>query len=68
MITSNVGNIDRVIRMISGAALGVAAYVTGGAAAIILGIAGVVAFATGLLGWCGVYTLFGINTCKIDKP
>lgn len=68
MITKNVGNIDRVIRMAAGAALGFAAYETGGGAAVILGIAGVMAFVTGLIGWCGLYTLLGINTCTVDKP
>jgi hypothetical protein len=68
MITKNVGGIDRVIRIIAGLALGFAAYTTGGPAAIILGIAGVMAAVTGLVGWCGLYTVLGINTCKIDKP
>jgi len=68
MITKNVGNFDRVVRMVAGAALGFAAYSTGGIAAVILAAAGVMAFITGLIGWCGVYTLLGINTCKVDKP
>ncbi len=68
MITKNVGNADRIIRIVVGLALFFAAYSTGGAAAIVLAIAGVIALATGLIGWCGLYTLLGINTCKIDKP
>lgn len=68
MITRNIGGADRVIRLAAGLALGFAAYQTGGGAAIILGIAGAMAFVTGLVGWCGLYTLLGINTCKADKP
>ena len=68
MITKNVGNADRIIRIIVGLALFFAAYSTGGGAAIVLAIAEVIALATGLIGWCGLYTLLGINTCKIDKP
>ena len=68
MITKNVGNADRIIRIVVGLALFFGAYSTGGAAAIVLAIAGVIALATGLIGWCGLYTLLGINTCKIDKP
>jgi hypothetical protein len=68
MITKNVGGIDRVIRIIAGLALGFAAYRTGGAAAMILAAAGVIALVTGLVGWCGLYTLLGVKTCKIDKP
>ena len=51
-----------------GVALAAGAYTTGGPAALILGLAGAVAFLTGLLGWCGLYRLFGINTCSVDKP
>lgn len=69
MITRNVGNIDRVIRLAAGAALGYAAYATGGPAAIILGIAAALALITGLVGYCGLYALLGINTCGVnDKP
>lgn len=68
MITRNVGNIDRVIRIAAGLALFFAAYTTGGTAAVVLAIAGVIALATGLVGWCGLYALLGINTCRIDKP
>ena len=68
MIIKNVGGIDRIIRIIAGLALGFAAYKTDGPAAIILGLAGLGAAVTGLVGWCGLYTLLGVNTCKIDKP
>lgn len=68
MITKNVGGLDRVIRIIAGLALFFGAYRTGGSAAIVLGAAGAVALLTGLVGWCGLYTLLGVKTCKIDKP
>jgi hypothetical protein len=68
MITKNIGEIDRVIRIIAGLALGFAAYKAAGPAVYILGAAAVIALATGLVGWCGLYTLLGVNTCKIDKP
>ena len=68
MITKNVGGIDRVVRIAAGLALVFAAYRTGGPAAYILGLAAIIALATGLVGWCGLYVLLGVNTCKIDKP
>lgn len=68
MITKNVGKIDRVIRLIAGVGLGYFAWTSGGAAAIILGIAAAGAALTGLIGFCGLYKLFGINTCRIDAP
>lgn len=65
----NVGNIDRVIRLAAGAALGYAAYTTPGPARIILGVASALAVITGLVGYCGLYALLGINTCRVDdKP
>jgi len=68
MIIKNIGSADRVIRLVTGLVLFFAAYITGGGAAIVLAIAGVMALATGLVGWCGLYMLLGVNTCKIDKP
>ena len=68
MITKNVGNADRIIRVVAGAALAYGAYIAAGPAVYILGAAAAVALITGLVGWCGLYTLVGINTCKIDKP
>jgi hypothetical protein len=68
MITKNVGNIDRVIRLAAAVALGFGAYRTAGPAMYILAAAAVIALATGLLGWCGLYSLIGVNTCSIDKP
>lgn len=68
MITKNIGGIDRVIRIAAGLALVFAAYKTGGPAAYILGVAAFIALIAGLVGWCGLYSLLGVNTCKIDKP
>lgn len=69
MISKNVGNIDRVIRLVAGAALGYAAYTTAGGAAVILGVASAMAVITGLVGYCGLYALLGISTCRVDdKP
>lgn len=66
MITKNVGKIDRVIRLVAGAALGYFAYTGSGPAAIIMGVAAAGAVITGLVGFCGLYKLFGINTCSVD--
>jgi O-antigen ligase len=58
---TNTGTLDRALRVIAGLALTVLAA-TG-----TLGLwawVGVVPLATGLLGWCPAYTLFGIKTCK----
>ena len=68
MITKNIGNADRVIRIVVGLALFFAAYKTIGAASMLLAIAGLLSLITGFFGWCGMYKLLGVNTCRIDKP
>ena len=57
----NVGNVERVIRIIAGAALLSLAFVGPQSAWAYLGI---VPLATGLIGWCPPYALLGISSCK----
>lgn len=58
---SNVGGIDRILRIAAGAGLaGAAAMGYIGA----WGWFGVIPLATGLIGWCPAYPLLGVNTCK----
>ncbi|MEY5097734.1 MAG: hypothetical protein RJA36_453 [Pseudomonadota bacterium] len=60
----NVGGIDRIIRILVGVALiSLAATGTVGW----WGWLGVLPLATGLLGWCPPYALFGWNTCPNRK-
>lgn len=62
-MNENVGMIDRMIRFIIAIIF------------IILGflyspwwfIIAAIALITALLGWCGLYSLLGINTCKVNK-
>lgn len=71
MITKNVGGADRVIRIIAGVALlgfGLAGMTGGDLPRIIVLVAGTGSLLTGLVGWCGLYKLLGISTCKVDKP
>ena len=60
-MTSNVGGIDRLVRIVLGAVL-IALAVSGQVG--VWGWLGLVPLATGLLGWCPPYSLLGINTCK----
>ena len=58
---SNVGGIDRTLRIVAGLVLiGLAATGTVG----LWGWIGVVPLATGAIGWCPPYALLGINTCR----
>ena len=57
---SNIGGIDRILRMVVGLVLiGLAATGTVGA----WGWVGVVPLATSLFKFCPAYTVLGINTC-----
>ncbi len=58
---TNVGNTDRIVRLVL-AAVFVYLAVTVHAAFWIVAI---IAAATAALGFCGLYTLFGISTCPV---
>ena len=60
-MTKNIGGVDRILRIVVGLAL-IAAAATG--AIGVWGYIGVVALATGLMGWCPPYAILGFNTCK----
>lgn len=59
---ANVGNVDRVIRIILGLVLAVWAVTAGN----LWWILGAVLIATGVFRFCGLYRVLGINTCKIS--
>jgi hypothetical protein len=64
---SNESKSDRVIRIVIGVVVGllVAFKVVTGGFAIALGIVAAIAIITGLVGFCAIYALFGLSTCKI---
>ena len=63
-MTSNVGGIDRILRIGAGVVLvGLAATGTVGA----WGWIGVVPLLTGAIGFCPVYPLLGMSTCPMKK-
>lgn len=63
-MTSNVGGIDRIARIVSGLVL-IALTLTDTIG--IWGWLGLVPLATGAAGWCPPYALFGFNTCVMKK-
>ena len=63
-MTSNVGGIDRIARIVIGLVLiGLTLSGTIG----VWGWLGIVPLATGAIGWCPVYPLIGLNTCPMKK-
>jgi hypothetical protein len=61
---SNVGGIDRILRIVIGLVL-IGLTLTGTIGA--WGWLGVVPLATGAIGWCPPYAIFGWNTCSVKK-
>lgn len=59
-MTKNMGTIDRTVRIIAGAGL-IAVAITGVSP---WGWVGILPLATGLMGICPAYNLFGIKTCE----
>jgi hypothetical protein len=65
----NIGNTDKLIRLILALIIAVLYFlnVITGTLALVLGILAVVLVATSLLNFCGLYAIFGINTCKTKE-
>ncbi len=61
---ANVGGVDRIIRIGAGTAL-VALAATGTVGW--WGWLGAIPLATGLIGWCPPYAMFGFSTCKMKN-
>ena len=62
----NVGMIDRVVRILLGAALITFAMIGEGVAAK-FGWVGVIPLLTAFAGFCPVYTLLGVSSCACKK-
>ncbi len=64
----NVGNADRLVRVLLGFGLiGVGLGVVGGTAGAVVAAASLVPFATAALGWCPLYSLLGVRTCPLQR-
>jgi hypothetical protein len=65
----NVGKIDTWIRILVALLILVLYYfdIISGTLAIVLLVAGIVLLLTSLLGFCPLYTIFKINTCKKEE-
>lgn len=60
-MTRNIGTTDRAIRVAAGAVIAIAGFATGSW----WGILGAIPLATAFVGYCGLYSLLGVNTCKV---
>ncbi|MCW5772683.1 MAG: DUF2892 domain-containing protein [Rhodospirillaceae bacterium] len=59
---TNVGTVDRAVRIVIGAALLISIFLVEGGWRWV-GLVGFVPLFTAFVGWCPAYTLFGISTC-----
>lgn len=64
---SNTGNADRAIRVVIAIVAAVGAWLVGfgSVLGIILLVIGAVMLVTAAVGFCPLYRVFGINTCKV---
>lgn len=65
MLKKNIGSIDRILRVIIGAALLIAYFVMENASPFLL--IGIIPLATGLLSSCPLYSILGIKTCPMKN-
>jgi len=63
-ITLNECNWDRILRVALGLILIAAGIAVWGVWGIVLGLVGIIPLLTGIIGWCPLYALFKIQTCK----
>ncbi len=65
-MAANVGGIDRTLRIVVGIVLIALYFVLQGPVRYV-GLLGLVALFTGLISFCPLYSLLGINTCPMKK-
>ncbi|MDF1855482.1 DUF2892 domain-containing protein [Pseudooceanicola sp.] len=66
-MSHNVGSIDRILRVVVGLALIVGFFLFPDASLRWLLLIGIVPLATGLMGTCPLYSIFGFSTCPLKK-
>ena len=63
-MTANVGIVDRTLRIVAGLILiALALGLFGSAYQTVWGWIGIVPLVTGLVSWCPLYAVLGMNTC-----
>ncbi|MFZ2872737.1 YgaP family membrane protein [Zavarzinia sp.] len=64
-MNTNIGTLDRVLRVIAGLVLLSLLFLLDGEAKW-FGLIGIVPLATAAMSWCPLYTLLGIRTCRTN--
>lgn len=63
----NVGNPDRIVRLVIAVLAVVGALNTAGALSIVLWLVAAIMAVTAVVGFCPLYRLFGMSTCPVDR-
>ncbi|MDQ7006487.1 MAG: DUF2892 domain-containing protein [Acidobacteriota bacterium] len=63
---TNVGTLDRILRVLIGLGLGSLFFLLEGPIHFV-GLIGIVPLGTAVLGSCPLYALLGLSTCPLDK-
>lgn len=68
-MTRNIGTVDKAVRITAAALLGIGIGMgwISGPAAWALGAVAVTLVGTSVVSFCGLYTILGINTCKVAR-
>jgi len=67
MFKTNVGSVDRILRIVVGLALIALFFLDSGASWRWLYLIGIVPLATGLMSTCPLYSVLGLSTCPLKK-
>ena len=67
MFKTNVGGIDRILRIVVGLALIAGYFLNPDATYRWAYLIGIVPLATGLMSTCPLYSIFGMSTCPMKK-
>lgn len=67
MFKSNIGGIDKILRILVGLALIAGFFLNAEATYRWAYLIGIVPLVTGLLGTCPIYSILGLNTCPMKK-
>lgn len=66
-MTRNIGGIDRILRIVIGLALIAGFFLNPEASYRWLYLIGIVPLVTGLFRTCPLYSMLGMNTCKLSR-
>jgi len=66
MLQKNVGSIDRILRIVVGAAMILAFFMVEGKYSWLY-LLGIIPLVTGLMSSCPLYSILGISTCKKEQ-